>query len=49
MGAGEEDYAAGKILITSPLAQGLVGKKVGDRAEIKVPMGLMRFEIVSIR
>ena len=49
VGAGEEDYAAGKILITSPLAQGLVGKKVGDRAEIKVPMGLMRFEIVSIR
>jgi len=49
VGAGEEDYAEGKILVTSPLAQGLVGKKVGDRAEIQVPMGLMRFEILSIR
>ena len=49
VGAGEEDYAAGKILITSPLAQGLIGKQVGDRAEIEVPMGITRFEIVSIR
>ncbi len=49
VGAGEENYAAGKILVTSPLAQGLIGKKVGDRAEIKVPMGTTRFEIVSIR
>ena len=49
VGAGEEDYAAGKILITSPLAQGLIGKQVGDRAEIQVPMGITRFEIVSIR
>jgi transcription elongation factor GreA len=49
VGAGEEDYAAGKILVTSPLAQGLVGKKVGDRVEIKVPMGVTRFEILSIR
>lgn len=49
VGAGEEDYGEGKILVTSPLAQGLVGKKVGDRAEIQVPMGLMRFEILSIR
>ena len=49
VGAGEEDYATGKILVTSPLAQGLMGKKVGERAEINVPMGTMRFEIVSIR
>ncbi len=49
VGAGEEDYAAGKILVTSPLAQGLVGKKVGDVAEIRVPMGLMRYEILEIR
>jgi transcription elongation factor GreA len=49
VGAGEENYAAGKILVTSPLAQGLMGKKVGERAEIKVPMGTTRFEIVSIR
>jgi len=49
VGAGEEDYAAGKILVTSPLAQGLVGKKPGERVEIQVPMGTMRFEILSIR
>jgi transcription elongation factor GreA len=49
VGAGEEDYAEGKILVTSPLAQGLIGKKVGDKTEIEVPMGTMRFEIVEIR
>jgi len=49
VGAGEEDYAAGKILVTSPLAQGLLGKKVGQSAEIQVPMGTTRFEIVAIR
>lgn len=48
VGAGEEDYDEGKILITSPLAQGLVGKKVGEVAEIEVPAGLMRFEILGI-
>ena len=49
VGAGEEDYDAGKILITSPLAQGLVGKKVGDKVEIPVPAGTMKFEILEIR
>jgi len=49
VGAGEEDYDTGKILITSPLAQGLVGKKVGEQVEIPVPKGMLRFEIVSIR
>jgi transcription elongation factor GreA len=49
VGAGEEDYDAGKILITSPLAQGLVGKKSGERAEIPVPAGTMKFEIMEIR
>ena len=49
VGAGEEDYAAGKILVTSPLAQGLMGKKVGERVEIEVPMGTTRFEILQIR
>lgn len=48
VGAGEEDYDEGKILITSPLAQGLVGKKIGETAEIDVPAGLMRFEILGI-
>lgn len=49
VGAGEEDYDSGKILITSPLGQGLVGKKVGDRVEIPVPAGTMKFEILEIR
>ena len=49
VGAGEEDYLAGKILVTSPLAQGLVGKKLGERVEIEVPAGTMRFEILQIR
>jgi len=49
VGAGEEDYDAGKILFTSPLAQGLVGKKVGDSVEIDVPQGKLKFEILEIR
>ena len=49
VGAGEEDYDTGKILITSPLAQGLVGKKIGDRVEISVPQGTLNFEILAIR
>jgi transcription elongation factor GreA len=49
VGAGDEDYDSGKILITSPLAQGLVGKKVGQRVEIPVPAGTMKFEILEIR
>jgi len=49
VGAGEEDYAAGKILVTSPLARGLIGKKTGEMAEIEVPMGKLRYEIVEIR
>ena len=49
VGAGEEDYEQNKILITSPLAQGMVGKKAGERAEIEVPQGTTRFEILAIR
>ena len=49
VGAGEEDYDTGKILVTSPLAQGLIGKKVGQQVEIPVPKGTLRFEIVEIR
>ncbi len=49
VGAGEEDYDTGRILITSPLAQGLVGKKVGAQVEIDVPQGKLRFEILEIR
>jgi transcription elongation factor GreA len=49
VGAGEEDYDEGRILVTSPLAQGLIGAKVGDKVEIDVPAGKMRFEVLEIR
>lgn len=49
VGAGEEDYDEGKILVTSPLAQGMLGKKAGDQVEIPVPKGTMRFEILEIK
>ena len=49
VGAGEEDYDIGKINVISPLAQGLLGTKVGDQVEIEVPAGTNRFEILEIR
>jgi transcription elongation factor GreA len=49
VGAGEEDYDEGKILVTSPLAQGLMGKKIGDKAQIEAPKGQMNFQILDIR
>ncbi|HEY1065554.1 MAG TPA: GreA/GreB family elongation factor, partial [Pirellulales bacterium] len=49
VGAGEEDIDEGKILATSPLALGLLGKKVGDKVEITVPAGTMRFEVLEIK
>lgn len=48
VGAGEDNYDEGKILCTSPIGQGLMGKKVGDVAEIEVPVGIMKFEVVKI-
>ena len=49
VGAGEEDYENGKIMITSPLAQGLLGTKVGEKVNINVPAGVVKFEILEIR
>jgi transcription elongation factor GreA len=48
VGPGEEDYNQNKILTTSPIGQGLLGKRQGEVAEIQVPMGRIRFEIVEI-
>jgi len=48
VGPGEEDYDNNKILISSPIGKGLVGRKVGDVAEIQVPKGKLRFEILNI-
>ena len=44
----EANFKIGKIAVSSPIAQGLMGKKVGDIVEIKVPSGIIPFEIVSI-
>lgn len=49
VGAGDEDYDEGRYLITSPIGQGLLGKKKGERVEIPVPKGTLRYEIVDIR
>ena len=45
---GEADLAAGKISVNSPIGKGLLGKSVGDIAEISVPNGKLKFEIISI-
>lgn len=49
VGAGDEDYDNGKIQITSPLGQGLLGRKVGEKVEIQVPAGMMKFQVLEIR
>ena len=48
VGMGEEDPDEGKILVSSPIGEGLLGKKQGDTAEIEVPNGTIKFEIVKI-
>ena len=45
---GEANIAEGKISISTPIAKGLLGKKVGDVAQIQVPVGLLEFEILEI-
>ncbi|HLO69406.1 MAG TPA: transcription elongation factor GreA [Flavipsychrobacter sp.] len=44
----EADLKAGKISITSPIGKGLLGKKVGEIAEISVPNGVIKFKVESI-
>ncbi len=48
VGLGDEDYDVGKILTTSPIGAALMGKKVGDKVEIEVPRGKLRYEVLSI-
>jgi transcription elongation factor GreA len=48
VGAGEEDYDKGRILVTSPLGQGLLGKRIGETAEIPAPKGSYELEVLSI-
>ncbi len=44
----EADLKAGKISVTSPIGRGLLGKTVGEIAEIQVPNGIMKFEVLEI-
>jgi transcription elongation factor GreA len=44
----EANLKEGKISVNTPIAQGLLGKKVGDIAEIQVPQGKIQLEIISI-
>lgn len=45
----EANLKEGKIAINTPIAKGLIGKKVGDHVEIKVPSGVISFEIIDIK
>ncbi len=45
----EADFQAGKISITSPVGQGLMGKKIGANVKVNAPAGLLEFEILSIK
>ncbi|MBS1920120.1 MAG: transcription elongation factor GreA [Bacteroidetes bacterium] len=44
----EADLKAGKISVTSPIGKGILGKKVGDMAEVQAPAGLIKFKIEKI-
>ncbi len=44
----EANFKEGKLSIETPIAQAIVGKKVGERVEVKVPAGTMELEIVDI-
>ncbi|MCC6396139.1 MAG: transcription elongation factor GreA [Bacteroidetes bacterium] len=44
----ESDFEANKISVSSPIGKGLLGKKTGDVVEVKVPVGMFRYEILSV-
>ncbi|MCS7237294.1 MAG: transcription elongation factor GreA [Thermoguttaceae bacterium] len=48
VGLGEENYAEGKILVSSPLAQAILGKRKGDQVSFQAPMGMIHLEIVDV-
>ena len=45
---GEANSLEGKIAVTTPIAKGLMGKKVGEIAQVQVPAGLLELEILEI-
>ncbi len=44
----EADLKKGKISVDSPIAKGLLGKKVGDKVDIEVPAGIIPFEVIEV-
>jgi transcription elongation factor GreA len=44
----EADYDENRISVTSPVGRGLLGKKKGDVAEIRIPAGILRYEVLEI-
>ncbi len=48
VGAYESNADHGHISVTAPLAKGLIGKAVGDSAEVRTPSGVKRYEIVEV-
>lgn len=49
VGKGEDDIFDNKYLVTSPIGQGLLGKKAGDKVEIAVPRGKLRYQVLEIK
>lgn len=49
VGEGEADPMNNKISVTAPIAQALIGKKVGEVAEVKAPRGIIRYKVLGIR
>lgn len=45
----EADFQAGKISVTSPVGQGLLGRKVGEVVKVKAPAGMLEYEILEIK
>ena len=48
VGPGDEDYDRNRILTSSPIGEGLIGKKVGEVVEIPVPQGTVKFKVLEI-
>jgi transcription elongation factor GreA len=48
VGPGQENPDHGRILSTSPIGQGLLGRKKGETVEIQVPRGTIRFQVLDI-
>lgn len=44
----EANLKEGKLSVTTPIAKGLLGKKVGEKATVQVPSGVMEFEVMDI-